>query len=99
MALWNGFLQEIKDQFADSQKEMRARQEISKLKMKYPKVDDYIAKFEELARIVEYHTSSMETLQLFLNGLQSKARLPITCAGAELMSPGPNGCNLGEKVG
>ncbi len=45
------------------QREMRARQEITKLKMKYPDIDEYIAKFKE------YNTGSMETIQLFINGL------------------------------
>jgi len=40
--------------------------------MKYPDIDGYIAKFEELARIAEYNTGSMETIQLFLNGLDRK---------------------------
>ena len=71
-ALWEGFLVEFANQFQDTQREMRARQEIAKLKMKYPDVDGYIAKFEELARIAEYNTGSMETIQLFLNGLDRK---------------------------
>jgi hypothetical protein len=71
-ALWEGFLIEFADQFQDTQREMRARQEIAKLKMKYPDIDGYIAKFEELARIAEYNTGSMETIQLFLNSLDRK---------------------------
>jgi hypothetical protein len=71
-ALWEGFLVEFADQFQDTQREMRARQEIAKLKMKYPDIDGYIAKFKELARIAEYNTGSMETIQLFLNGLDRK---------------------------
>jgi len=71
-ALWQGFLVKFTDQFQDTQREMRARQEIAKLKMKYPDIDSYIAKFKELARIAEYNTGSMETIQLFLNGLDRK---------------------------
>jgi len=37
--------------------------------MKYPDINGYIAKFEELAQITEYNTGSMETIQLFINGL------------------------------
>jgi len=48
---------------------MQARQEITKLKMKYPDINGYIAKFEELACIAEYNTKSMETIQLFINSL------------------------------
>ena len=68
-ALWQGFLVEFADQFQDTQREMQARQEITKLKMKYPDIDGYIAKFNELAQLAEYNTGSMETIQLFINGL------------------------------
>ncbi len=40
--------------------------------MIYPDINGYIAKFEELAHIAEYNTGSMETIQLFLNGLDRK---------------------------
>ncbi len=40
--------------------------------MKYLDINRYIAKFEELAHIAEYNTRSMETIQLFLNGLDRK---------------------------
>ena len=60
--LWEGFLVEFTNQFQDTQREMRARQEITKLKMKYPDIDGYIVKFEELARIAKYNTGSMETI-------------------------------------
>jgi len=53
---------EFADQFQDTQREMRARQEIAKLKMKYPDINGYIVKFKELARIAEYNTGSMETI-------------------------------------
>jgi hypothetical protein len=48
------------------------RQEIAKLKMKYLDIDRYIAKFKELAHIAKCNTGSMETIQLFLNGLDRK---------------------------
>jgi hypothetical protein len=51
---------------------MRARQEIAKLKMKYLDINGYIANIEELAHIAKYNTGSIETIQLFLNGLDRK---------------------------
>jgi len=40
--------------------------------MKYPDINSYIVKFKELACIAEYNTGSIETIQLFLNGLDRK---------------------------
>ncbi len=75
--LWQGFLVEFSDQFQDTQREMWARQEITRLKMKYPDINGYIAKFEELAQITEYNTGSMETIQLFINGLDWKILIKV----------------------
>ena len=43
------------DWFQDTQREIRARQEIAKLKMKYLNINRYIAKFKELACIAKYN--------------------------------------------
>src|SRR6267154_759269 len=56
---------------------MEKRQEITKLKIKYPDVDGYISKFEELAQITEYNTRSMETIQLFINGLDQRILIKV----------------------
>ncbi len=56
---------------------MQARQEITKLKMKYPDIDGYIAKFNELAQLAEYNTGSMETIQLFINGLDWRILIKV----------------------
>jgi len=45
--------------------------------MKYLDIDDFIAKFEELAHIAKYNTGSRETIQLFLNGLDGKILLRV----------------------
>src|SRR5579863_6088404 len=59
------------DQFADSQCQQRARNDLAKLKMKYPEVDDYIAKFESLACIVGYTLNNQETINIFLHRLNA----------------------------
>ena len=59
------------DQFADSQCQQRARNDLAKLKMKYPEVDDYIAKFESLACIAGYTLGNQETINIFLYGLNT----------------------------
>ncbi len=45
--------------------------------MKYPDINGYIAKFKELACIAEYNTGSMETIQLFINGLDRKILVKV----------------------
>ena len=45
--------------------------------MKYPDIGGYISKFEELARIAEYNTRSMETIQLFINGLDQRILIKV----------------------
>ncbi len=37
--------------------------------MKYPEIDSYITKFENLARLAGYQAHHPKTVQLFLNGL------------------------------
>jgi hypothetical protein len=37
--------------------------------MRFPEVDAYVAKFEELARHADYTQGSKKVVQLFLNGL------------------------------
>ena len=69
--VWETFQTQFLDQFADSQRQQRARDNLAKLKMKYPEVDDYIAKFESLARIVGYTLSNQETINIFLHGLNT----------------------------
>jgi len=47
--VWDQFLFEFSQQYQDSQRENRARGEIERCTMKFPEVDDYIARFEDLA--------------------------------------------------
>jgi hypothetical protein len=68
-AVWENFLQHFEQQFLNSQKEGRARCDIQNVRMKYPEIDSYIAKFKNLARLAGYQAHRAETIQLFLNGL------------------------------
>jgi hypothetical protein len=68
-AIWNTFLQEFEQQFQDTQRPNHARIELEKLVMKPGEVDQYIAKFEELARHALYITGDPATTSLFLKGL------------------------------
>jgi len=69
--VWETFQTQFLDQFADSQCQQRARNDLAKLKIKYPEVDDYIAKFESLARIASYTLGNQETINIFLHGLNA----------------------------
>ncbi len=50
-------------------KENRARNDLEKLQLKLPLIDEYTSKFEELARQAGYQAGNPETRQLFLHGL------------------------------
>ena len=68
-AIWNAFLAEFATQFQDTQRPNRAHVELESLKMKPGEVDQYIAKFEELARQALYNVGDEATTSLFLKGL------------------------------
>jgi len=67
--VWDQFLYEFSQQFQDSQRENRARGEIERCTMKFPEIDDYIARFEDLSRIAGYDANSGAVFQLFTKGL------------------------------
>jgi hypothetical protein len=68
-AIWDMFLLEFERQFQDTQRPNHARIELEKLVMKPGEIDQYIAKFEELARHALYTTGDPVTTSLFLKGL------------------------------
>ncbi len=47
-AVWNHFERAFQDKFTDSTKELRARNQLEKLKFRYPDINGYIAKFKDL---------------------------------------------------
>src|SRR5258708_27775033 len=67
--VWNHFLDSFRKRFQDSTKENRARNNLEKLQLKLPLIDEYTLKFEELARQAGYQVGNPETHQLFLHGL------------------------------
>ena len=67
--LWNQFLTEFWDQFQDTQAAQRARNKLRDCKMKGADYDDYIMRFESLARRANYATGNEETYNMFLQGL------------------------------
>jgi len=47
--VWEQFQTEFTEQFTDSQQQQRARLDLDNCRMKFPEIDQYIAKFEDLA--------------------------------------------------
>jgi Retrotransposon gag protein len=66
---WDTFVQEFTEHFTDSQEQQRARLDLDRCKMRFPKIDQYIADFKELVRRAGYTIGSEETISFFLNGL------------------------------
>jgi hypothetical protein len=62
------FFDTFNKQFMDTQRATRARADLKRLTLKFPEIDDYIAKFEDLARLADYHGDN-ELFDLFLQGL------------------------------
>jgi Retrotransposon gag protein len=69
LAVWDQFLQELEDQFIDSTVGQRSHIELERLKMRFPEVDQYINKFEDLASLAGYTVGNEETINFFLRGL------------------------------
>jgi len=67
--VWDQFPYEFSQQFQDSQKENRARGKIERCTMRFPEIDDYIARFEDLSHIAGYDANSGAVFQLFTKGL------------------------------
>ena len=68
-SLWNKFLMEFHDQFQDTQAAQRATNELRECKMKGTDYDDYIMRFESLARKANYATGNKENYNMFLQEL------------------------------
>jgi hypothetical protein len=67
--LWMQFLLEFGQQFQDTQKEDQACVQLEGLQMRFPEVNTYIMKFEELARQARYTVGNPETMHTFIKGL------------------------------
>jgi hypothetical protein len=67
--LWTQFLVEFGQQFQDMQKEDQAWEQLEELCMKFPEINTYIAKFEELARQAGYMMENPKMVYTFVKGL------------------------------
>jgi len=67
--VWEQFQTEFTEQFTDLQQQQRARLDLNNCRMKFPEIDQYIAKFEDLARLAGYTVGNEETINYFLKGL------------------------------
>jgi Retrotransposon gag protein/Zinc knuckle len=67
--VWDMFMQEFNDHFADLQLQQRARLELDRCKMHFPDVDQYILDFKGLVHQAGYTIGNEETIGFFMNGL------------------------------
>ena len=67
--VWDQFVVEFATQFQDSTCKYRARSELEKITMQFPKINKYITTFQEYTRKAGYTQGNNETIQLFLKGL------------------------------
>src|SRR5713226_7569716 len=82
--VWEHFLDSFRKRFQDSTKENRARNDLEKLQLKLPLIDEYTSKFEELARQAGYQAGNPETHQLFLHGLPRQVLEEVMRGGTPL---------------
>ena len=75
--LWEQFLQEFRIQFQDTQRGNRARAQIESHRMKFPKIDQYISSFEELARTAGYTQGDEATMHYFIKGLSPSVMIDV----------------------
>ena len=74
-AVWNEFKQAFRQKFVDSTGELRTRNQLDKLKFKYPEIDGHIAEFEDLIVKANYNLASQEAINLFLKGFSHSRNL------------------------
>ena len=82
LIVWEHFLDSFCKRFQDLTKENRAWNELEKLQLKMPFIDEYTSKFEELARQANYLAGNPETHQLFLHGLPRNILEEVMRGGA-----------------
>src|SRR6266851_3622831 len=69
--VWDYFTTTFEQQFSDSTKTQRLRQQLEKLRFKFPDIDQYIADFEDLANLSSYTVGNDKTINLFLKGFEN----------------------------
>jgi len=70
LSLYNNFTNTFKQQFTDSMKVQCSRQQLERLRFKFPDINQYIADFEDLANLSGYTIRNNETINLFLKGFE-----------------------------
>jgi hypothetical protein len=74
-AVWIEFEQAFREKFIDSTGKLRTRNQLDKLKFKYPEIDGHIAEFEDLIVKANYNLASQEAINLFLKGFSHNRSL------------------------
>ncbi len=74
-AVWNHFEEAFRTKFTNSTRELQARTQLERLKFRYPDINGYIAKFEDLTVQAGYNIASQETINLFLKGFNKNRSL------------------------
>ncbi len=69
--VWDYFTNTFEQQFSDLTKTQRSRQQLEKLRFKFPDIDQYIADFEDLANLSGYTIGNDKTINLFLKGFEN----------------------------
>jgi retrotransposon gag protein len=80
--VWDQFLNNFAERFQDSTRENQAHQELENLTLKFPFINEYMSKFEELAHQVNYMARNPKMRQMFLKGLPCNILEDIIKAGA-----------------
>src|SRR5712671_2431546 len=73
--VWDYFTTIFKQQFSNSTKTQQLRQQLKKLRFKFPDIDQYIADFKDLANLSGYTIGNDETINLFLKGFENTCDL------------------------
>ena len=67
--VWEQFQAEFTEQFTNSQQQQCVHLDLDSCHMKFPEIDQYIAKFKDLACLAGYTVGNEETINFFLKGL------------------------------
>jgi|SRR5216683_126990 len=85
LRLWDHFTTMFEEQFTDSMRTQCSRQQLEKLRFKFPEINQYIADFEDLANLSGYTVGNNETINLFFKGFKHARDV----LGGMLMPPIP----------
>ncbi len=71
LRVWDHFVVTFEEQFTDSTKMQWSRQQLERLRLKFPEINQYIADFKDLANLSGYTVGNDETINLFLKGFKN----------------------------